>query len=31
MSSIITLYTFIAWITRKGVKIKYGSREIHIK
>lgn len=29
--SIITLYTFIAWITRRGVKIKYGSRKIHAK
>ncbi len=29
--SIITLYTFLAWITRRGVKIKYGSRRIHAK
>jgi len=29
--SIITLYIFIAWITRRGVKIKYGSREVHAK
>lgn len=29
--SMITLYTFLAWITRRGVKIKYGSRRIHAK
>ncbi|MDW7986090.1 MAG: hypothetical protein RMI88_02570, partial [Nitrososphaerota archaeon] len=29
--SILTLYCFIAWITRKGVRIKYGSRRIHAK
>ncbi|MEM1583981.1 MAG: glycosyltransferase [Nitrososphaerota archaeon] len=29
--SIITLYTFLAWITGRGVKIKYGSRRIHAK
>lgn len=29
--SIITLYIFSAWVTGKGVKIKYGSRRIRAK
>ncbi|MEN2975449.1 MAG: glycosyltransferase family 2 protein [Candidatus Caldarchaeales archaeon] len=29
--SILTVYCFIAWITRRGVKINYGSRRIHVK
>lgn len=29
--SFITLYCFIMWMTRRGVKIKYGPRKIHAK
>ena len=29
--AMITLYCFAAWLLRKGVKIRYGSRTIHAK
>ncbi len=29
--AIITLYCFMSWLIRKGVKVRYGSRTIHAK
>lgn len=29
--SIITLYCFLAWVTRRGVSVRYGGRMVHAK